>query len=131
MAKNLSKIIVSILTLWSIFILISEIMGITVYFPFNFVEREEIPYHRINSVRLSVFLTFIYFGFRYLFFQSEKLYPIQFLEIYIKSLTICGLFVYYSLEIPISEWRFLLFFLIVSIILHFASRQIKRGKKLF
>ena len=131
MAKNLSKIIVAVLTLWAIFIIVSEIMGITVYFPFNFVEREEIPYHRINSVRLSVFLTFIYFGFRYLFFQSEKLYPIQFLEIYIKSLTICGLFVYYSLEIPIREWRFLLFFLIVSIILHFASRQIKRGKKLF
>ena len=131
MAKNLSKIIVAVLTLWAIFIIVSEIMGITVYFPFNFVEREEIPYHRINSVRLSVFLTFIYFGFRYLFFQSEKLYPIQFLEIYIKSLTVCGLFVFYSLGIPISEWRFLLFFLIVSIILHFASRQIKRGKKLF
>ena len=131
MTKNLSKIIVAVLTLWAIFILVSEIMGITVYFPFNFVEREEIPYHRINSVRLSVFLTFIYFGFRYIFFQSEKLYPIQFLEIYIKSLTVCGLFVYYSLEIPIREWRFLLFFLIVSIILHFASRQIKRGKKLF
>ena len=131
MAKNLSKIIVALLTLWAIFILVSEIMGVTVYFPFNFVEREEIPYHRINSVRLSVFLTFIYFGFRYLFFQSEKLYPIQFLEIYIKSLTVCGIFVYYSLEIPIREWRFILFFLIVSIILHFASRQIKRGKKLF
>ena len=131
MAKNLSKIIVAVLTLWAIFILVSEIMGITVYFPFNFVEREEIPYHRINSVRLSVFLTFIYFGFRYLFLQSEKMYPIQFLEIYIKSLTVCGIFVYYSLEIPIREWRFLLFFLIVSIVLHFASRQIKRGKKLF
>ena len=131
MAKNLSKIIVAVLTLWAIFILVSEIMGITIYFPFNFVEREEIPYHRINSVRLSVFLTFIYFGFRYLFFQSEKLYPIQFLEIYIKSLTVCGLFVFYSMKIPYSEWRFVLFFLIVSIILHFASRQIKKNKKLF
>ena len=131
MAKNLSKIIVAVLALWAIFIIVSEIMGITVYFPFNFVEREEIPYHRINSVRLSVFLTFIYFGFRYLFFQSEKLYPIQFLEIYIKSLTVCGAFVYYSMKIPLSEWRFVLFFLIVSIIIHFASRQIKKGKKLF
>ena len=131
MAKNLSKIIVALLTLWAIFILVSEIMGITVYFPFNFVEREEIPYHRINSVRLSVFLTFIYFGFRYLFFQSEKLYPIQFLEIYIKSLTVCGVFVFYSMGIPLSEWRFVLFFLIVSIILDFASRQIKKNKKLF
>ena len=131
MAKNLSKIIVAVLTLWAIFILVSEIMGVTVYFPFNFVEREEIPYHRINSVRLSVFLTFIYFGFRYLFWQSEKLYPIQFLEIYIKSLTVSGVFVFYSMEIPLSEWRFVLFFLIVSIIIHFASRQIKKGKKLF
>lgn len=131
MTKNLSKIIVAVLTLWAIFILVSEIMGITVYFPFNFVEREDIPYHRINSVRLSVFLTFIYFGFRYLFFQSEKLYPIQFLEIYIKSLTVCGVFVFYSMGIPLSEWRFVLFFLIVSIILDFASRQIKKNKKLF
>jgi len=131
MVKNLSKIIVAVLSLWSIFIIVSEIMGITVYFPFNFVEREEIPYHRINSVRLSVFLTFIYFGIRYLFFQSEKLYPIQFLEIYIKSLTVCGVFVFYSMKIPLSEWRFILFFLIVSLLLHFASRQIKRGKKLF
>ena len=131
MAKNLSKIIVTVLTLWAIFILVSEIMGITVYFPFNFVEGEQIPYHRINSVRLSVFLTFIYFGFRYLFFQSEKLYPIQFLDIYIKSLTVCAVFVFYSMEIPLSEWRFVLFFLIVSIILHLASRQIKKGKKLF
>lgn len=131
MVKNLSKIIVAVLSLWSIFIIVSEIMGITVYFPFNFVEREEIPYHRINSVRLSVFLTFIYFGIRYLFFQSEKLYPIQFLEIYIKSLTVCGIFVFYSMKIPLTEWRFVLFFLIVSLLLHFASRQIKRGKKLF
>ena len=131
MVKNLSKIIVAVLSLWSIFIIVSEIMGITVYFPFNFVEREEIPYHRINSVRLSVFLTFIYFGIRYLFFQSEKLYPIQFLEIYIKSLTVCGIFVFYSMKIPLNEWRFVLFFLIVSLLLHFASRQIKRGKKLF
>ena len=131
MARILSKLIVAILSLWAIFIIVFELIGITVYFPFNFVEREEIPYHRINSVRLSVFLTFIYFGFRYLFFQSEKLYPIQFLEIYIKSLTICGLFVFYSMKIPYSEWRFVLFFLIVSIILHFASRQIKKNKKLF
>ena len=84
MTKILSKIIVSILSLWAIFIIFSELMGVTVYFPFNFVEREEIPYHRINSVRLSVFLTFIYFGVRYIFFQSEKLYPIQFLDVYLE-----------------------------------------------
>ena len=123
MAKILSKIIVSILCLWAIFIIISELMGVTVYFPFNFVERENIPYHRINSVRLSVFLTFIYFSIRYLFMQSDKLYPIQFLDVYLKSLTICGVFVFYSTGVEFREYYFILFFLIVSTITHFASRK--------
>ena len=123
MTKFLSKVLVGILSLWALFIIISEIMGVTVYFPFNFVEREEIPYHRINSVRLSVFLTFIYFGVRYLFWQSEKLYPIQFLDVFLKSLTLCGLFVFYSMNVELREYYFVIFFFIVSTITHFASRN--------
>ena len=123
MAKILSKIIVTILSLWAVFIIISEIMGFTVYFPFNFVDREEIPYHRINSVRLSVFLTFIYFGIRYIFLQTEKLYPIQFLDIYLKSLTLCGMFVFYSTGVELREYYFVLFFFIVSTITHVASKR--------
>ena len=123
MTKILSKIIVAILSLWAVFIIVSELMGFTVYFPFNFVDREEIPYHRINSVRLSVFLTFIYFGIRYIFFQSEKLYPIQFLDVYLKSLTISGTFVFYSIGVEWREYYFILFFLVVSTITHFASRK--------
>ena len=123
MNRILSKIIVGILCLWSIFIIISEVMGFTVYFPFNFVERQEIPYHRINSIRLSVFLTFSYFGFRYLFFQTEKLYPIQFLDIYIKSLVLAGIFVFYSMRVEFREYYFVFFFFIVSIILHFSSKK--------
>ena len=123
MSKMLSKLVVAILSLWALFIIISEIIGVTVYFPFNFVEKEEIPYHRIQSVRLSVFLTFIYFGLRYIFMQSDKLYPIQFLEIYIKSLTICCLFVFYTSQVEFREYYFVLFLFIVSLILHFASRN--------
>ena len=123
MARTLAKIIIGLLSLWAVVSVIAEIMGVTIYFPFNVVERQEIPYHRIVSVRLSVFLTFAYFGFRYLFFQSEKLFPIQFLDIYIKSLTICGFFIFYITQVEIREYYFVLFFFIVSIILHFASRN--------
>ena len=123
MARTLAKIIVGILSLWSVVSVIAEIMGITIYFPFNVVERQEIPYHRVASVRLSVFLTFAYFGFRYLFFQTEKLFPIQFLDIYIKTLTLCGFFVFYTSQVEIREYYFVFFFFIVSIILHFASRN--------
>ena len=123
MARKLAKIIIGLLSLWALASVIAEIMGITIYFPLNVVERQEIPYHRVASVRLSVFLTFAYFGFRYLFFQSEKLFPIQFLDVYIKSLTICGFFVFYTSKVEIREYYFVLFLFIVSIILHFASRN--------
>ena len=123
MARTLAKIIIGLLSLWALASVIAEIMGVTIFFPLNVVEKQEIPYHRVASVRLSVFLTFAYFGFRYLFFQSEKLFPIQFLDIYIKSLTICGFFVFYTSQVEIREYYFVLFFFIVSIILHFASRN--------
>ena len=123
MVKILAKIIIGLLTLWALAFIIAEIMGVTIYFPFTIIERQEIPYHRITSVRLAVFLTFAYFGFRYLFFQSEKLFPIQFLDIYIKSLTICSFFVFYTSQVEIREYYFVLFFFIVSTILHFASRN--------
>ena len=123
MARTLAKIIIGLLSLWALASVIAEIMGVTFYFPFNVVESQEIPYHRVASVRLSVFLTFAYFGFRYLFFQSEKLFPIQFLDIYIKSLTICGFFIFYTSQVEIREYYFVLFFFIVSIILQFASKN--------
>ena len=123
MARILSKIIVAMLALWAAFIVISEIAGVTVFFPFIFVETVEIPYHRMQAVRLSVFLTFIYFGVLYIFMQSEKLYPIQFLDIYIKSITICSLFVFYSQNVSFREYYFVFFFFVVSVILHFASRK--------
>jgi len=123
MAKILSKILVSLLSLWAVSSVIAELIGVTIYFPFNIIEKQEIPFHRIAAVRLSVLLTFAYFGFRYLFFQSEKLYPIQFLDIYIKSLTICCLFVFYTNQMEIREYYFVLFLFIVSIILHYASRK--------
>ena len=123
MARKLAKIIIGLLSLWALASVIAEIMGVTIYFPLNVVERQEIPYHRIASVRLSVLLTFAYFGFRYLFFQSEKLFPIQFLDVYIKSLTICGFFIFYTSQVEFREYYFILFLFIVSIILHFASRN--------
>ena len=123
MVRTLAKIVIGLLSLWALVTIIAEIIGVTIFFPFNVVDRQELPYHRIASVRLAVFLTFAYFGFRYLFFQSEKLFPIQFLDIYIKSLTLCGFFVFYTSQVEIREYYFVFFFFIVSIILHFASRK--------
>ena len=124
MARILSKLIIALLCLWAISAFIAEIMGVTIYFPFNIVEKQtEIPIHRLTSLRYSIFLTFIYFGLRYIFFQSEKLYPIQFLDIYIKSLVLSGLLVFYSSDVEFREYYFIFFFAVVAFTLHFAARK--------
>ena len=127
MSQLLSKIIITLLTLLGIAILVGEIFNLHIYFPINLAENNEIPYHRMQSIRLSLILTFVYFGIRYIFFQTHKMYPIQFLNIYLKSLTLCSFFVFYSFQVELGEYYFVIFFFIVSIILHFASRpEIKR-----
>jgi len=127
MSYFLSKILIILLTLSGIVILAGEIINVHIYFPIKVVEEKQIPYHRLQSVRLSVVLTFVYFGCRYLFMQSVKMYPIQFLNIYLKSLAICSLFVYYTLQLELREYWFVLFFFIVAIILHYASKpEIKK-----
>ena len=122
MSQFLSKIIIILLTLLGITVLIGELFNIHIYFPLNFAENNEIPYNRMQSIRLSLIVTFVYFGIRYIFWQSIKMYPIQFLNIYLKSLAICSLLVFYSFQVEMREYYFVLFFFIVAIILHFASQ---------
>ena len=127
MSQLLSKIIITLLTLLGIAILVGEIFNLHIYFPINLAENNEIPYHRMQSIRLSTIVAFVYFGIRYIFWQSIKMYPNQFLNIYLKSLAVCSLLVFYSFQVETREYYFVLFFFIVAIILHFASRpEIRR-----
>jgi len=127
MSQLLSKILIILLTLLGIAILVGEIFNLHIYFPLNLAENNEIPYHRMQSIRLSLIVTFVYFGVRYIFWQSIKMYPIQFLNIYLKSLAVCSLLVFYSFQVETREYYFVLFFFVVAIILHFASRpEIRR-----
>ena len=127
MSHLLSKILVILLTLVGIIILVGELINVHIYFPLNISSNEEIPYHRVQSVRLSAVISFVYFGIRYLFWRSVKMYPIQFLNIILKSLAISSLYVYYTFQMELREYWFVLFFFVVAIILHFASRpEIRR-----
>tara|TARA_Y100000590_G_scaffold326219_1_gene370210 strand:- start:1084 stop:1482 length:399 start_codon:yes stop_codon:yes gene_type:complete len=127
MRHFISKILVILLTLLGIVILAGELIDVHIYFPINISETDQVPYHRMQSVRLSAVLSFVYFGIRYLLFRSIKMYPIQFLNIILKSLALSSLFVYYTLQMELREYWFVAFFFVVAIILHFASRpEIKR-----
>ncbi len=122
MRHLLSKVIIVFLTIIGIVILVGELINVHIYFPLSISENDQIPYHRMQSVRLATIICFVYFGIRYLIWNTIKMYPIQFLNIILKSLAISSLFVYYTFQIELREYWFVLFFFIVSIILHISSR---------
>ena len=127
MRHLLTKILIVLLTLVGIVILAGEIINVHIYFPLNVSENDKIPYHRMQSVRLATIISFVYFGIRYLVWNTVKMYPIQFLNIILKSLAVSSLFVYYTFQMELSEYWFVLFFFIVAIVLHLSSRpEIKK-----
>ena len=127
MRHLLSKILIVLLTIVGIIILVGEMVNVHIYFPLAISENEKIPYHRMQSVRLATIICFVYFGIRYLVWNTVKMYPIQFLNIILKSLAFSSLFVYYTFQMELREYWFVLFFFIVAIILHISSRpEIKK-----
>ena len=117
-----TKLLIVFLTISGVVILLGEIINVHIYFPLTISENEQIPYHRMQSVRLSLIITFIYFGIRYMIWNTIKMYPAQILNVILKSLAVSSLFVYFTLQMELREYWFVLFFFIVATILHFASR---------
>ena len=66
--------------------------------------------------------TFIYFSFRYLFFGSEKLYPIQFMGVMVGTLTIVSTLSYLFRGVEASEFLPLIFYLPACLILYYAGK---------
>ena len=121
-----TKLLIVFLTIIGIVILLGEIFNVHIYFPLS-ISENKIPYHRMQSVRLATIICFVYFGIRYLIWNTVKMYPIQFLNIILKSLAVSSLFVYYTFQMELKEYWFVLFFFIVAIILHLSSRpEIKK-----
>ncbi len=120
-----------ILGAWAVFAGIVALLGYSFSFPFEFSQSlDEIPFHRWQIVRVSVFLTFGYLAIRHFLFGKEKMFPIQFLDIYLKFLGGSGLVIYYQQGIT-EYWEYaaLGFFLVAALLSHFLSRP--EYKKIF
>ena len=122
-AKNISNVIIFCLSLWGIYIAINSFWGNIFYFPFVLAEDAQIPYHRLQTIRIAVLLTFAYFGMVHLIKGSQQLYPIQFLSVFLNFMVISGFPILYVSDVLTTEYFILLFFCFCAIALHFASKQ--------
>ena len=76
----ISKLLVGLLALWAVYASVTAFSGISVYFPLRLADAEPIPYHRWQSARISVFLTFAYFAIIHLLNGSRKCIRSNFLK---------------------------------------------------
>ena len=121
--RFLSKIIIILLSAFSLFIIFGFIFNFSVVFPLTITDNvHDVPEHRLQAVRLATAATFAYFGLRYIFLQTTKLYPIQFMGIFLFFLGLMGVIVIYKFQMPLSEYFVSIFFLITSVILYQAGK---------
>ena len=121
--KLIGTLVILVLSLFCIISVVGHFCGYSITFPqFSITKGYDIPDHRLHAIRLSLMCTFIYFSFRYLFFGSEKLYPIQFMGVMVGSLTIVSTLSYLFRGVEASEYLPLFFYIPVCIILYYAGK---------
>ena len=127
MLRIIGKLLVFTLSIFAIFLGICAVLGIQNYFPFNVAEGEEIPYHRMQSIRVAVFITFTYYGALYLINSIKEVYPIHFLKVFMISFGITSLVFSYQAEAGVKEIILAIFYLCCGLVFHLISRpEIKK-----
>jgi hypothetical protein len=124
-----SNIVIIALALWAVYVTITALFGVTLYFPFRVAGADSIPEHRWQSTRLSVFVTFAYYAVIHLVNGSREIYPIHFLKVYLSVLTAVGTLVFVKAGVPPHEYVVPVFFAACALILHIGSRP--RFRKYF
>ena len=81
-----SNVIIALLAVWVSYAYVNSIIGNTIMFPLVSPSEENIPYYKLQTVRLSVFITFVYYALFHVIKGSEKIYPIHFLKTYLFAL---------------------------------------------
>ena len=121
--RLLAKLIVILLTLFALMTIIGFIFNFSVVFPLTITnDIHDVPEHRLQAVRLATAATFAYFGVRYIFFQTTKLYPIQFMGIFLFFLSTIGSTAYYKDQVLLNQYAVPFFFFITSIVLYQAGK---------
>ena len=122
MLRLIGKLLVLTLSFFAIFLGICAVLGIQIYFPFNIAEGKEIPYYRMQSVRVAVFITFAYYGILYLINSIKEVYPIHFLKVFMFGFGITSLVFSYQAEAGIKEMILAIFYLCCGLIFHLIAR---------
>ena len=124
-----AKLLVSTMVIWLLSIVICGLFGISIQFPFTIIDEGEIAYHRMQTLRIALFLTIAYYGLQFVLGLSKEVYPISFVKVYIFNMCIVGLALFYRLNVEREEYLVIAFWLLFLVILNIATTN--RYRRLF
>ena len=93
------------------------------------MQEGEIAYHRLQTIRIALFLTIAYYGLQYVLDLTKQVYPINFVKVFIFNMCIVGLALFYRLDVNREEYLVLAFWLLFLAILNIATAN--RYRRLF
>ncbi len=127
--RLIAKLLVTAMVMWLLSVIICGLLGVSIQFPFTIVDEGEIAYHRLQTIRISLFLTVAYYGLQYVLGFTKEVYPINFVKVYIFNMCIVGLALFYRLNVEREEYLVLAFWLLFLVILNIATTN--RYRRLF
>ena len=127
--RLLAKLLISTMVIWLLSVVICGLLGVSIQFPFTLIEEGKIAYHRLQTLRIALFLTISYYGLQYVLGLTKQVYPINFVKVYIFNMCIVGLALFYRLDVDREEYLVLAFWLLFLAILNIATAN--RYRRLF
>ena len=124
-----AKLLVAAMVIWLLSVVICGLLGVSIQFPFTLIEEGEIAYHRLQTLRIALFLTVSYYGLQYVLDLTKQVYPINFVKVFIFNMCIVGLALFYRLDVDREEYLVLAFWLLFLAILNIATTN--RYRRLF
>ena len=124
-----AKLLVAAMVIWLLSVVICSLLGVSIQFPFTLIEEGEIAYHRLQTLRIALFLTVAYYGLQYVLDLTKQVYPINFVKVYIFNMCIVGLALFYRLDVERKEYLVLAFWFLFLAILNVATTN--RYRRLF
>ena len=121
---NFIKILLGLLATWATSIVILGFFDLQIYFPFNIGSAQDIPYHRWQTVRFTTFLTISYFIIRFIS-GSRPVSALGVIDMFFKIMVFVAIINFWIANVLWDEWGVLVFFVIVSGLLHRAAKLIR------
>ena len=126
MLRLVSYGVIVIFVVWTLAVSVAEFIGVTIHFPWIIAGIDEIPLHRLQSLRIAIFLTFSHYGMLHLFGKNKEYLPVHFLSQFLFYLVLSGGIIMHKTGVPVREYGILVIFTIFWLLTVLASTPVNR-----